>query len=556
MPTFAELKSNLKKDFSRFQAARAGLLADSATQLLAQALRGAGYEQQLDLTVVAGDTGEGEIERQLLDSRLPELVIIYESVEKLFQRFQQSPARESFAAEHLERVRKFISAVPGRLLYLNFPERDDGVFGNFASKVRGSWISQLRRINSGLANLAQEQANLFICDLALLSTTHPVTDRKVAVTTDLLFSIDFLPVVAGSLVGIIGACLGRFKKCLVMDLDNTLWGGVIGDDGLENLELGELGLGKAFGQLQAWAKQLRERGIILAISSKNDERIAKEPFERHPDMILRLSDIAVFSANWENKADNLRRIRDILEIGFDSMVFIDDNPAERDLVRRELPELCVPELPEDPVDYLPYLQGLNLFETAQLSSEDARRTERYQQESQRHALRSGFADEEEFLRSLSMKATVEGLTAFNLPRVAQLGQRSNQFNLRTVRYSEDELRNLKGPVFAIHLEDRFGAHGLISVAILEERGDEAFIDTWLMSCRVLKRGVEALVLNALAAEASRRGMRWLVGEYLPTRKNELVRDHYERLGFARAGGLWRLDLRDYQPRKHFIGSPA
>jgi FkbH-like protein len=569
MPTFSQLKSNLKRDFSHFQKARVGLLADSATQLLVQALRGTGFEEQLDLEIFAADTGEGEIERQLLDrtSALnafkPDFVVVYPASEKLLARFQKTATaeREDFATRYLESVRVLSEATSARLVFLNFPERDDGVFGNFASKVRGSWISQLRKINLGLMELAQKHPNFFVCDLALLAAQHGaelVSDRKMAVATDLLFSIDFLPLIAKSISATIGACLGRFKKCLVLDLDNTIWGGVIGDDGMENLELGELGLGKAFGQLQAWAKQLRERGIILAVSSKNDERIAKEPFEKHPDMVLRLSDIAVFSANWENKADNLRRIRDILEIGFDSMVFIDDNPAERDLVRRELPELCVPELPEDPVDYLPYLQRLNLFETASISEEDAQRTERYRQESRRRELQHSFANEGEFLSSLEMQSTVEGFTAFNLPRVAQLSQRSNQFNLRTVRYSEEELRKLgdSRAGFAFNLEDRFGAHGLIGVAILEARGEEAFIDTWLMSCRVLKRGVELLVLNTLAAEARRRGLRRLVGEYLPTRKNGLVKDHYASLGFKELGGLWHLDLQDFKPRPHFIRERA
>jgi FkbH-like protein len=571
MPTFAELKSNLKKDFSPFPKVRVGLLADSATQLLAQALRGAGFEDQLDLEVFAGETSEGEIERQLLDRTSPlsafkpDFVVVYAAVEKLLARFQKTnfADREGFAARHLESVRALVEATPARLVYLNLPERDDGVFGNFANKVRGSWISQLRQINSGLMELAQAHGNLFIDDLALLAARHgadAVSDRKIAIGTDLLFSIDFLPSIAKNTVAIIAACLGRFKKCLVLDLDDTIWGGVIGDDGMENLELGELGLGKAFGQLQAWAKQLRERGIILAVSSKNDERIAKEPFEKHPDMVLRLEDIAVFSANWENKADNLRHIRGILEIGFDSMVFIDDNPVERDLVRRELPELCVPELPEDPVEYLPFLQRLNLFETASLSEEDVQRTGRYQKESQRRELQRSFANEAEFLRSLEMRGRVEGLTAFNVPRVAQLSQRSNQFNLRTVRYSEDELRELAtSPThagFAFSLDDRFGAHGLIGVAILEVRGEDAFIDTWLMSCRVLKRGVEWWVLNTLAVEGRLRGVRRLIGEYLPTRKNGLVEHHYAGLGFSESGGLWHLELRDFNPRPHFIREEA
>jgi HAD-superfamily phosphatase, subfamily IIIC len=187
--------------------------------------------------------------------------------------------------------------------------------------------------------------------------------NKFYINADMPFSLDALPTIAKGVVDIVNACEGKFNKCVILDLDNTLWGGIIGDDGIDNIEIGDLGIGKAFTELQEWLKELKKRGIILCICSKNEEILAKEPFLKHPDMVLSLEDIAVFVANWKNKADNIRFIQNVLNIGFDSMVFIDDNPFERNQVKLEIPELTIPELPKDPVDYLSYLKGLNLFET-------------------------------------------------------------------------------------------------------------------------------------------------------------------------------------------------
>jgi FkbH-like protein len=340
-------------------------------------------------------------------------------------------------------------------------------------------------------------------------------------------------------------------------LDNTTWGGIIGDDGLENIQIGSLGIGKAFSEFQYWIKKLKNRGIIVAVCSKNTESIAKEPFEKHPDMVLHLEDISVFIANWENKADNIRQIQSILNIGFDSMVFLDDNPFERNMVRENIPEICVPELPEDPADYLEYLYTLNLFETVSFSNEDTERTKLYQVEAQRVIVRQKFTNEDDFLKSLNMSSLVEPFNKFNTPRVAQLSQRSNQFNLRTVRYAEADIERLaisKGYfTFAFTLEDKFGDNGLICVIILQEENKQTlFIDTWFMSCRVLKRTMENFVLNTIAGFAKEKGYTSLKGEYIPTAKNEMVKDHYLNLGFIEEDNYWILSLNNYLEKKNFI----
>jgi FkbH-like protein len=371
------------------------------------------------------------------------------------------------------------------------------------------------------------------------------------------FALDFLPLVAKAIVDIIKAISGSVRKCLILDLDNTIWGGVIGDDGMENIQIGELGMGHAFDRLQKWAKELKQRGIILAVCSKNEEDTAKKPFREHPDMILRLEDIAVFIANWNNKADNIKHIQATLNIGFDSMVFLDDSSFERNLVREHLPAVTVPELPEDPALYVPHLCALNLFETASFSDEDLQRTRQYQEEAARGDFQKSFTSIDDYLGSLAMVSEVKAFDDFSLPRVAQLTQRSNQFNLRTIRYTEADIDRLRKSddciTMSFQLEDKFGDHGLIGLIILKKLNEaEAFIDTWIMSCRVLKRGMEEFIVNQMARQARDRGIQRLIGEYIPTPKNNMVRDLYAQMGFASCNGKWELDLQPFKELKTFI----
>jgi FkbH-like protein len=254
--------------------------------------------------------------------------------------------------------------------------------------------------------------------------------------------------------------------------------------------------------------------VLIAVCSKNTEAIAREPFEKHPEMVLRLSDFAAFAANWDNKVTNIGNIQSALNISFDSMVFLDDNPFEREMVKRALPDITVPELPEDPAEYLSFLRGLNLFETASFTKEDLARTAQYQVESRRAAVQQSFASEVEFLASLELCSDVRSFNTFTVPRVAQLSQRSNQFNLRTIRYTPEDIAGIAASpnhlTLSFTLEDSFGDSGLISAIILEKRGQKLFIDTWIMSCRVLKRVMENFVLNSILQLASSQGFTHLI----------------------------------------------
>ena len=344
---------------------------------------------------------------------------------------------------------------------------------------------------------------------------------------------------AYGLASLVLAQRGAVRKCLALDLDNTLWGGVIGDDGLAGICLGQGDpRGEAFVEFQRYVRDLRQRGVILAVCSKNEEAIAREAFEKHPEMVLRLDDFSCFIANWDDKATNLARIARDLNIGLDSVVFFDDNPAERSIVRRLRPEVAVPEVPDDPSQFIRVLDQARYFELIAISTEDLKRTESYRADSQREELAASLGDLDEFLRSLEMRARIEPVSPANLERSAQLINRSNQFNLTTRRYTSADLLEISQKAEwitrTVSLRDRFGDTGLISVLLARVEGQSLVLDTWLMSCRVLKRGVERLLLNNVVRVARERGLKLLVGEYLPTPKNGLVRDHYPTLGFTPA----------------------
>jgi FkbH-like protein len=571
--TFAQLKKNLKQPPAEAKPIRAALLGDTATQFLGQALRGTGLDHGFNLEMWEADFDQ--VERQALDpgSELhafrPEVVIVFLSAHKLLGKYNGTDRelRSNFSASQLAFIRQIHDSIRdasgAKVIFYNFPEIDDAVFGSHANKVESSFPFQLRKLNHELMALAATTPSLYLCDLSSIQNRlgrNAMFQPSIYVNAEMVLSIDALPEVAARTFELVAAMHGKVRKCVVLDLDDTLWGGVIGDDGIENIQLGHLGIGKAFTEFQYWLKKLRERGIVLAVCSKNTQSVAQEVFEKHPDMVLRLEDIAVFVANWDNKVDNIRRIQETLNIGFDSMVFIDDNPFERNMVRENIPGIAVPEMPQDPANYLEYLYALNLFETASFSEEDVERTRQYRVEAQRQQVREKFANEDEYLRSLEMLSRVEVFNKFNTPRVAQLSQRSNQFNLRTVRYTESDIARIAGSSthvgISFGLEDKFGDHGIICATILEHKDDAAFIDTWFMSCRVLKRTLENFVLNTLVERAKEAGCARLVGEYVPTAKNEMVRDHYPNLGFQTANGHWVLDVANYKARESFIKTRA
>ncbi|MCX5849037.1 MAG: HAD-IIIC family phosphatase [Deltaproteobacteria bacterium] len=572
MSDFSALKKNLKKETAEYKRIKVALLGDSATQFIVQAIKGMGVEYSLNIEIFEAEFNQ--IDQQILDPHSElykfnaEIVIIFESTHKLLQKYNKKAQsdRKMFAETSISHSKQLIltmqSKTNAKVIFCNYTEEDDRVFGQYASKVEESFIYQLRKLNYLLEEMAAKTNNLFVCDLSTIQNTigrERFWAPSIYANTEMVVSVDALPYFAQSVVQIICAFQGIFNKCVILDLDNTIWGGVIGDDGIENIQIGQLGIGKAFTEFQYWIKKLQQRGVIVAVCSKNTESVAKEPFENHPDMVLRLSDIAVFVANWENKVNNIRKIQKILNIGFDSMVFLDDDPFERNMVRENIQGITVPELPEDPALYLDYLYSLNLFETISYSGEDLKRTQQYQKEIERTIAQETFTNtnEHDFLKSLSMVSDTKPFDSFSIPRIAQLSQRSNQFNLRTVRYTEEDVKRIAASndylTVSFTLEDKYGNNGLICAIILKKENYKTlFIDTWFMSCRVLKRGMENYVLNTIVSLAKENGYKTIIGEYIPTAKNNMVRDHYKNLGFEPFDGLWELEVGQYTEKENFI----
>jgi FkbH-like protein len=362
----------------------------------------------------------------------------------------------------------------------------------------------------------------------------------------------------------IAGALGKASKCLVLDLDNTLWGGVIGDDGLGGIKLGrDSAIGEAYLDFQAYCLQLKARGVLLAVASKNDPERAREGFQ-HPDSLLKLEDFSAFVASWDPKDRSLRSIAQQLNIGLDSLVFVDDNPAERALVREQLPQVKVPEIGSSVTEFASIVEHNLYFERPELSAEDLARAYYYAGNRQREEAQGAYANYDEYLASLGMRAELGSFSKAYLERIAQLINKTNQFNLTTRRYTLPEVTRLAESADHVtlwgRLIDRFGDNGLVSVLLGECRNSELHIDLWLMSCRVLKRAFEQTMLDALVDRARQRGLRRLVGYYKRSPKNEMVAEHYGQLGFSLQSrdptgseSVWTLELEaDYVPRNTVI----
>jgi FkbH-like protein len=374
------------------------------------------------------------------------------------------------------------------------------------------------------------------------------------------FAVAMIPLYADHIMRIIAAQMGRSRRVLVLDLDNTLWGGIIGDDGIEGLALGTGSpLGESYAALQRMALAWKERGILLCVSSKNDEAIALEAFRSHPEMILKEEDIVAFRVNWDDKAANIKAIASMIDLGLESFVFLDDNPAERKRVREALPGVAVPELPDDPSEWISVFQAAGYFEQTSFSREDQQRAGMYKANAKRAAQLERIGNHDDYLRSLDMTLSIAPFDQPGRKRIAQLISKSNQFNLTTRRYSEAEVAALQANPDAVtvqaRLSDMFGDNGMISAVICLKNGRQWEVDTWIMSCRVLGRRVEEAILQYLVREARTAGAIELIGRYVPTARNGLVRDHFAKLGFATAGDgpdgetRWRLAVGEYADKE-------
>jgi len=440
----------------------------------------------------------------------------------------------------------------------NFAPRPESVFGNLASGLPGSRYAMLHALNHILAQSAPGHVSIVDCErLSANFGRARWFDDRYWLRSKQAVALDALPLLARQSAAVIASRTGLSRKCLVLDLDNTLWGGIIGEDGINGIHLGGDGSGEAFVAFQDYLLALKDRGVLLAIASKNNEADAREVFERHPEMHIRLNDISAFVVNWDDKPANLRRIAARLGIALDALVLVDDNPAERQMVRRLAPDVDIVSLPPDPSGYRRALADYLGFEPVAVTLEDRMRTTQYRARAAAHQLASSAADIESFLSELRMEATVAPFDDLRFSRIAQLCGKTNQFNLTTRRHSPAALRDfMANPSYVtryLELRDRLTDHGLVALAIAEIQPDALDIDTFLMSCRVIGRTVEEHLLAELSRSAARLGLSTLRGTYVPTAKNGIVRDLYRRFGFQRLSGgddgatCWEYDLRALGP---------
>lgn len=423
----------------------------------------------------------------------------------------------------------------------------------------------INQLNLCFAEEAQSRDYLYIHDINWLAASIGLAnwkDLNVWYGYKYAISFDAIPVFANSLASIICSIFGLSRKCLVLDLDNTLWGGVIGDDGLGGIQIGnETPEAEAYRDLQAYVLKLKDRGVILAVASKNDPETALEGLS-HPENILKPEDFAVIKTNWDPKHENIRKISEDLNIGINSLLFLDDNAAERDIVYSNEPSVCVPNIGSDITDFISILDATGEFEPITISAEDRARGKFYADNAERSRLTAKYQDYNDYLKSLTMVAEIKKFAPVYLERLSQLTNKTNQFNLTTKRYSLSEIQVMANSNSWItlqgQLKDKFGDNGIVSMVAGVIVGKELRIDLWLMSCRVLKRNLEYAMLDALVKAAENKGIRTIIGEYVPTAKNGMVKSFYRELGFhllavfGEERTTWALKIDQYNPINNLI----
>jgi FkbH-like protein len=458
-------------------------------------------------------------------------------------------------SENLEHyIREFRTRCPAALVVHNLEQPTYTAQGVLDAQRQLGQAERIRQINRDLVAATSQMHGVYVLDYDALVARHGRLrwrDQRKWLMARLPIHADQMIHLAREWMRFMVPLTGRTAKALVVDLDNTLWGGVIGEDGMTGIKLSGEYPGAAYQALQGAMLDLNRKGILLAICSKNNPDDAMEVLEKHRGMVLRPQHFASMRISWNDKSQGLREIASELNIAIESLPFLDDNPFEREQVRRAVPEVIVIDLPQDPLEYAAVVRSHPVFERLALSAEDQQRTTFYAEQRERTRVEQNFQSKEDFYRFLEQEAEIATVSPATLGRISQLTQKTNQFNVTTRRYAEQQIRELATnpacQVFSIRVRDRFGDHGLVGVSITRDRGDTCEIDSFLLSCRVIGRTVETALLAHLADQAASRGQKRMVGWFLPTKKNAPARDFYKQHGFEmaqqdREGSLWSLDL--------------
>lgn len=550
------------------------VLADCASQHFCKAL-----SSQLKLQSIWPQVFEAEFndfESQLLDPESemmkfqPQAIVFLNCIQGLEDKVRKSGGEigQSLVDEVFSSLKAHWESVPESvsIVQSNFCLPIFRPFGNFSAINKANLVWAAGALNQKIEQECRQRDNLYLYDLEAVSAFEGKKvffDERLWVGAKQAISLACLPTATSSLCGLLRALIRGGRKLVVLDLDNTTWGGILADEGVDGLELSETPVGELHARFQFRIQQLKNKGMLLAAASKNSEAAAREVFELRPEMILKEDDFATFRVNYQDKATNIAEIQEELNIGLDSFVFFDDTNFEREIVRTAHPDVLVPEFSGDISELDSVLFGLNPFESFRVTDEDKKRTQLYQENKQRVSEQKKFGTFSDFLKSLEMRLEISDLKDSSLERVFQLFQRSNQFNLTTIRYNKDELKKLwrdsNSQFLVARLYDRLGDNGIVSILVTRVESSWLEVESWIMSCRVLKRGVEEVLMNTVFELAQEKKLEGVKGWYRPTRKNEMVKEHYKRFGFLpseRTGDPSRqgftLSVAEFKRQEHFL----
>ena len=466
-----------------------------------------------------------------------------------------SSERKKIVKEKISELRNLIlqfkKNCSSKLIISNFSLPSYSPSGLIETKSEFGFHDMISEINQELSKIAKDESSVYVYNFNQFVSKFGeknIFDYRQFFIGDIKIAFDYIPYLANDLMGYVKPMLGLNRKCIVLDLDNTLWGGIVGEDEFDGIELGQSSNGKAFVEFQKHLLSLWQQGIILAINSKNNFEDAIKIIREHPDMVLKEEHFASLQINWNDKAQNLKVISEELNIGLSSIVYFDDDPVNQERIKQEIPEVLTVKLPEDPSQYTDILMSLNDFNVLQKTDEDLKRGKMYSQQRQRAELEQSTKSIDDFLKQLNIKVKIKKADKFTIPRISQLTLKTNQFNLTTKRYQEEDILKFSSDnnmiVGCAQIEDKFGDSGITNAFIIEKNDKEWKIDTFLLSCRIIGRGIEDAIISYILNEAKNQGVEKIRADFIPTKKNIPAEAFLPNCGFKKENGYWIYDLND------------
>ena len=553
---------------------RVAILSSFTINGLEESLRVKLYEKKIDCMTYVG--GYNQFNQEILDvgSKLykfsPDLTfLILDTQSTLGNLFHEpysvssSERKKIFDAKFDDLknlVHSFTKQTKSKLVVMNFSIPSYSPYGIFETKVVDGLHSSIKKLNENLANEFLKNDSVYIFDFNSFVNQYGeknIFDVKQFLFGDIKVSLDYIPNLADEFTGYIFAVLGLTKRCIVLDLDNTLWGGIVGEDGYDGIKLGAGAQGNSFIEFQKYLLSLHQRGILLAINSKNNPEDALDVITNHPDMILRKEHFACMKINWNDKVSNMIDIAKELNFGLDYLVYFDDDPVNRDFMKSSLPDVLTVELPNDPSQYATILKNMKEFNVLKITDEDAKRGQMYVQQKNRQEFERSVTNLDGFLKQLKLKVKIKEADKFSIPRISQLTLKTNQFNLTTKRYQEEDIKNFVEDknieIGYAQVEDKFGDNGITSVFILNKRNPkEWYLDTFLLSCRIMGREIEKCIMSHIISKAKKDGVTIIKANYLPTKKNKPIEDFLPDCGFQKNEDGWIINANNKFKSPDFI----